>query len=1392
MRNSDGQNSRADIYLYAHHQYCPAINQLLSLCFMLLLSVTASGQYKYEALTTSDGLSQGYIYDILQDKDGFMWFATKDGLNRYDGYTFKVYTHDSSDPHSISNNTIYHLLEDSQGRLWVATDNGVNIYDRTHDNFLRILHDPKKRNSLSGNKISLPITELEDGRFLVAPNEKGLNLLSLPDNFPSSDTSVTIIHLPAPNSDPVEDIYKDRDGKIWLMSLENLFEFLPGTMTTVWRKNIHRVSQSITNADGGVWTNDRFFSEFIDTISYPLFTKDVAKGHGSFFLHDKENSRFWLGITDLGELHLFDTRNWKRGKPIDPDATRLIKFSDVTPTQIYKDRSGIIWLGTNGYGIRKYSSGSELFFNYAPGFSIRKIMTYEDDQFYIKGWGETRRMDIGGNTWTTTFDKDLHRYPDFLVAKDNTLWIQHSNNPVRPPQFQEVLEHYNPVTKKSVVYKINADHEFDIIEPKLEDSEGHIWLLGQGGRCIVLNPNNGQHTKLSFDTDPADPMLKSAVFTTLYEDTDGIFWLGSEYGLTKVNYDHNSPTPPKVKWYKANASDNSALNYSHVTCIVDDVSDPNQLWVATKGGGLNRLDKTTNQFIHITTKDGLCNNVVYGILTDPSGNLWGSTNSGIFCLLTKREEERGNWQFRHFTKAAGLQDDEFNTGAYARLANGFLAFGGVNGLNIFDPGKVLMDSFSNNIFITNILIGNNVVQPNDAYNILTQSIEYTKSITLKNTQNFFTLEFSALDLRAPEQNKYRYQLVGIDDTWIENGNRRNVTYSHLPSGTYGFKVQGSNSLGSWSNKIAELQIRILPPWWQTWWAYLGYIFVTGLVLSTYVTFRMKRAKLESELVFEHQEAKRIRELDTLKTQLYANITHEFRTPLTVILGMANQIKNDPTTYMASGLDMIARNGNNLLKLVNEMLDLSKLESGKMTLHLKNADFISFLRYNVESFQSLAATDQKQLHMLSDTDTLIMAFDAEKMRQIITNLFSNALKFTPAHGNIYVTVSQDEVTAPAEKKLVLRIKDTGIGIPENQIAHIFDRFYQLDNSQTRKTEGTGIGLALTKELVKLMNGTIEAKSPPVGATKGTEFILHFPIFTVTDTDAEPVFIPPYKIQDTIETRDDSASPSNVESNGYNSEIPLILLVEDNADVVAYTASCLQEYKIAVGKDGSEGFDIAIDAIPDLIITDVMMPYMDGFEMVDKLRNDERTSHIPVIMLTAKADIASKLEGIDKGADAYLEKPFHKEELLLRIKKLLEQRKLLQKYYSRQIGIVADGDEKNKPVPDSGSIKNSENEFIKKIREVVEANFSNSEFSVEKLCKLVFMSHSQLHRKLEALTDCSPNQFIRMVRLNKAKELLADPSNSISSVATESGYNDPSYFARIFKQETGMTPQEWRNR
>ncbi|HEY0680434.1 MAG TPA: ATP-binding protein [Chitinophagaceae bacterium] len=1368
-----------------------AISLLFAILF-ISLRLPVFGQLKYEWLTTSNGLSQGYVYDILQDKDGFMWFGTKDGLNRYDGYNFKVYTHDSYNPNSISNNTINQLFEDSKGRIWVGTDNGINIYDKNRDNFRSILHDPKNNNSLSGNKIIMPIIELVDGRFLVTAFEKGLNIISLPNNFLNTNESPSIVRLVAPEANSTEHIYKDSRGKVWLIADKKLYEFDPGDMSIAGRRNNVNFNQSAVNEDGSLWTNDVFFSQIQDTSLYPLFNKDVAKGHGTFFLHEKDKSMFWLGITDLGKLQAYDTRSWKRGSPIDPEKSKIQDEAGITVKKFYKDRSGLLWMATNGYGLRKYSNGSDKFLHFTNGLSIRKIEPFQNDQFYIRGWGEVRRLDVNGNNLSTREDQQLNDQQAFLVAKNNTVWFLHKKFGEKTNPLTEVLENVDPVTKKTKTYKFTVDILKELIEPTMEDRKGNIWISGAGGNLLVFHPATGQHKMISINTDAANPMLNSAAITALFEDASGVFWVGTETGLVRLTYNPSSTEQPDVTWYRTNPKNRTALSYSHVTSIVDDAFDRSILWVATKGGGLNRLDKTSNQFSHITTKDGLCNNVVYGLLADNAGNIWGSTNKGIFCLMTTSDNRAASYRFRSFTKADGLQDDEFNTGAFAKLPDGTLAFGGVNGLNVFNPATVLQSEFNPNVFITNILVGNKVISANDNTGVLHQTIEQTSSITLNHLQDIITLEFTALDFSAPGQNKYRYQLVGIDKDWVESGTRRTATYLHLPAGNYVFKVQGSNSQGMWNDKIKELKIYVLPPWWRTWWAYVVYALLIGFAARAYFLFRVNKAKLQSQLHYEQQEAKRVKELDTLKTQLYANITHEFRTPLTVIMGMAHQVRSNPEEHLDNGMDMIVRNGQHLLNLVNEMLDLSKLEDGKMTLHLVNGDVINFLRYIVESFQSLAAGQQKQFHFLSDTDELIVAYDAEKLRQIITNLLSNALKFTPALGNVYVSVSQEPAIEAGYTTLVLKVKDTGIGIPENQVQHIFDRFYQIDNSHTRKAEGTGIGLALTKELVRLMNGTIAVKSPAVGATKGTEFTITLQLQKV-NTENVAVSASALTKESAIAPVPIRKGPVIINNEHAVPAAPLILLVEDNVDVVAYTASCLPQYKLAVGKDGKEGFDIATEMIPDLIITDVMMPFIDGFEMCRKLKQDERTSHIPVIMLTAKADMQSKLEGLERGADVYLEKPFHKEELLLRIKKLLELRQNLQQYYSKQIGITQNAESVLTDELITATIEEpAEHEFVKKVREVVEANFTNYEFSIEQLCKLVFMSHSQLHRKLEALTGCSPNKFIRIVRLNKAKELLDNPIVSIADIALDCGYNDPGYFSRVFKQEYGVTPQDWRVR
>jgi signal transduction histidine kinase/DNA-binding response OmpR family regulator/ligand-binding sensor domain-containing protein len=1370
---------------------------LPKLLFPILLAVPGMSiwaQPKYEWLTTSNGLSQGYIYDMIQDKDGFMWFSTKAGLNRYDGYSFKIFAHDAYNPNSISSNVVNKLFEDSKGRLWIGTgDNGVNVYDKITGIFRRIVNDPGNPNSLSGNRISSNIIELTDGRFLVYASQKSFNLISLPENYFQTNAPPSIVHIAAPFAENDLTLCKDAKGRVWMTNKGKLYRFIPETPAFEWRKdNFSFDDNYVTNADGSIWTNGDKFNllELDDTCAwYPLFTKSVTKSQGSTFCRDEEKDKIWIGIMNINQLLVYDTKKWKKGSPLDPDATLVFKDTAVNPTKMLKDRAGNLWMGTSGYGIRKYTFESEKFKHLAKGQSVRKIQGYNQNEIFLNGWGFTKRITSNGELLPYIPDRLKYVVHDFLISKSGDFWVLNRKSSAAGPFVVTAIERYNPVTGARKTFPVSLKIDYGGLEPIIEDKSGNIWVCGIDGQVIVINPVTNSIHDFNVNTDASQPMLPNAFITSMYQDGKGIFWMGAENGFVKLEYDNTTEAQPKITWYRSKSTDKNSLNFNHVSCFLDDPADDNLLWISTKGGGLNLLDKTTGKFTHITTQDGLCNNVVYGILADEGGNIWGSTNNGIFCLLNKRKDEHGSWLFRHFTKASGLQDDEFNTGAYAKLPNGDLAFGGINGLSVFNPATVLKSEFTPNVFITNILVGNEPVLPNDKSGVLKQAIEHSPSITLDYSQDILTLEFSSLDFTAPNQNKYRYQLVGIDKGWVESGSRRTATYLHLPPGSYTFKVQGSDSEGTWSSNIAELKIMVNPPWWRTWWAYLAYILAGILIIRSYFRFSVNRAKLKSQLSFEQNEAKRAKELDTLKTQLYTNITHEFRTPLTVILGMAHQIVNKPDEHLQSGTQMIIRNGESLLKLVNEMLDLSKLESGKMSLQLVQGDVINFLRYIVESFHSLAESQQKQLHFLSEIDSLNIAYDPEKMRQIVGNLLSNALKFTPEKGNIYISVNENMTDAKGQSLLVIKVKDTGIGIPENQMPYIFDRFYQSDNSDTRKTEGTGIGLALTKELVKLMEGEITVKSPPTGSNKGSEFTVALPLKKVAmietgTTHPDPAIdrlriIPSQKVNATQEIKSEP-----IEEVAGN-ERPLILLVEDNADVVAYTASCLPDYRLAVGKDGAEGLEIATDTIPDLIITDVMMPVMDGFELCQKLRKDERTSHIPIIMLTAKADMASKMEGLERGADVYLHKPFNREELLIRIKKLLELRTTLQQYYLKQSGLT----DKTVSVPVPADNK-TEDAFVKKVREMIEAHLSDLDFTVEQLCKIIFMSHSQLHRKLEALTGCSPNKFIRIIRLNKAKELLKDPGNSIASIALDCGYNDPSYFSRVFKQENNVTPQEWR--
>ncbi len=675
---------------------------------------------------------------------------------------------------------------------------------------------------------------------------------------------------------------------------------------------------------------------------------------------------------------------------------------------------------------------------------------------------------------------------------------------------------------------------------------------------------------------------------------------------------------------------------------------------------------------------------------------------------------------------------------------------------------------------TEFYLNNELILPLQKNSPIQKSISFTNAITLKHHQNFIRLKFAALNFIQPEKNQYAYRMDGLLDDWQFLGDKHEVTFTNLDAGEYVLHVKGSNQEGFWNEKGISLTITVLPPWYRTWWAYTLW---TALILGT--IYGIYRFQLNRRLALA--EAQHFKALDQAKSRLYTNITHEFRTPLTIILGMADQVRKDPKNWFNEGLSLILRNGKQLLNLVNQLLDLSKLESGHLPLKMIQGDLVSYLDYITESFHSYADSKDIRIHFRSDFPVLVMDYDPPKLQNILSNLLSNAIKFTPAGGDVFVDLrAANHVPGSKEKgelqttAIALQVSDTGEGIAPEHLPRIFDRFYRADDSSIRRGEGTGIGLAMVHELVKVLGGRIEVESEP---GKGARFSVTLPVRRKAETPSRQPGDMGEPLSDTVYVEKEKAAEAvSPDSSGRYTA----LLVEDNADVAVYLSSVLSvQYQIVIAANGQAGIDKALELTPDIVISDVMMPEKDGFTLCRELKTDERTSHIPIILLTAKADQKSRIEGFAHGADAYLAKPFHQEELLVRAEKLIEGRRRLQERFQRKGSLLH--------LLQAGS-PTGEDLFLQKAVRIIESRMSDENFGMPQLCRELNMSRTNLFRKLKALTGKSATLLIRTLRLEKARELLESREMNVTEVAFAVGFNSPNYFARVFREEFGIAPSE----
>lgn len=1346
-------------------------------------------QFLSAQYTVEQGLSNNDVTSMLQDNRGFLWVGTRDGLNKFDGYDFTVFKHQPAETASISNSEISAIHEDRDGHIWVATQGGLNCYDPKTETFSYFQHDPFDGKSISHNYVKA-IYEDHQGILWIG-TQNGLNKFDKKtksfthyqhqaDHFPvrkeANAHQINVINESTPgeliigywgvgimafdkNAETFRQIHvdqedlglqlwvngmsKDKHGELWISAAGKVYQYkeaekqipIPlkqedgaaAPFCFVPSSTGHYLSGTHSR---GFYILDQKFQAIRHFLPEPTDNEIPTNKNWIHTAIEDSAGDIWIGTAGAGIFHLI----WK-GNPF----TNLIqrpnlekKLSDFFITDLLEVEEDIVWASTGKYGISVFNKKNNQFsalpesLHYPQGLNTNEVKTlYQDSKknIWIGTWG-------GGlnfyHTAIKSFDYFLADYDDLSSLSDN------------------------------------------FITTILETQEEEIWIGTTHGISVL--PNEEAIIKKKFKRyrpvqgDPTT--LNNFWVTAIIQTQSGHIWVGTEDGLHLFDRERD-----EFKLIKHDPENLQSLINNGINSIFED--SQGHLWIGTKGG-LNKMDIETGTFTWFTEKDGLANDYIRQIQEDKNGQLWMSTNKGLSRFNPKTK------LFKNYN----IKDGLFNfTPFFFSTYSDFFYGGGSNGLSLFHPDSIQDNSYIPPIIISSFKKLN--TKEGQIKEIEIKGISWSDEIELSYLENIISIEVTALNFQNSEKNQYAYQLEGFNNTWINNGENREITFTNLDPGDYTLRVVGSNNDARWNETGQSLKIKIIPPWWNTGWAYLLYFLIGNTLL--YISYRilLRREELQYQLKLEKEEAIRLKELDSFKSKLYTNLTHEFRTPLTVILGMVGQIREQPKKHLAEGTRLIESNGKNLLKLINQLLDLSKLEDKSFQLNMEQGDIVPYLRYITESFQTYANSRNLSLRFFTTLESMVMDYDVEQIKQILTNLISNAVKFTPSGGEVLIRLSSKiDQADPALQSLKIEIKDSGIGIAQKDLPHVFNRFYQVDSSTTRSSEGTGIGLAHTMELVKLFGGSLSANSEP---GKGTSFFVSLPI-----SKKAPMIQTSMAIKKAnIKTDKLINGPSFISAPKFSKPSPAtgdhlahLLIIVDNHDVVVYLKSCLEGlYQIDVAYNGKIGIEKALENIPDLIISDVLMPEKDGYQVCDSLKNDERTSHIPIILLTAKADAASKLAGLKRGADAYLSKPFDREEMLIRLEVLLKDRRQMAAKFS--IGMQQNG------ISDElTSDEQIEDQFIQKIKHLIGENMKDENFALPQLCQKLRMSRSQLFRKMKALINVSPSQFIRSHRLHSAKELLESSALNVSEVAWKVGFKDISHFTKVYKEEYGELPSSTR--
>lgn len=1325
--------------------YARAFGTLLALCTTIPFA-TAQGYVLSEHLTLRTGLSHRWVNHIIQDSRGFLWVATADGLNRFDGHTFVVYR--PIDDDSLSNehaNWIYWSYEQPDSKRIVSTRGGMFLFDVKTGRFSRIKIDRPGSTSVSEAVTGF---RLRDETETFWKPTRTFNDLA--------DTLVLIDYTDV-----------SARGQPTGLQIHGAHLFLSGLNNTMWywepRSGWYLVSLEhgdIRQMDcDGLRPWNASHPLPVDLKTQTLCVP-VADGTDNF-----HHIPLPPGLTELNKDNVFcdDARNWWYITPESPP--RLLKYSSDRSLleighlpvpyiyTVYEDQEGTVWVG-HQLGITKYIRKQRLFTNalhdpFGPGeyppvsFSCRSLAEDRMGQLYAENQVTLYALSGADKTAVAllpgmhvTGNEPMTGTPGCVFAdREGIIWICIAPGLVR----------YDPASQHAVLFSdpVIRGQGYHI----LEDRRGRLWVqmdLESGPRAIVL-----------FDKSIAQfsiPACKDVgIDHGFIQNEEDVIWTFHPRGLIRISC--IDQLADSIFLFSENRDQRQVT-------ILDSIA-----WIATTAG-LIRADLRDYSIRIFGQRDGLPTDVIYAFLQD-SQYLWLGTGNGL-CRF-----DHHTFAMQSFFTSDGLSHHEFNTRAVLKTADGRYVMGGLNGINMFRPET--LDAFGSYQPTLHCVGITRYDAKRQQFDELQPRGEPGTPFIIRHYDRSLAFHFALTSMRNVQHNTYTHFLDGLDQQWSPFAATPVIAYEFLPPGRYTLYVRAKDPSGIESSNRVAIPIIVLRAWYARWWAWTLY----ALAFLT-ISFVIYRHVLLRRL--EHAETLRLRELDAVKSRIYTNITHEFRTPLTLILGVTRQLllRNADHNPIQTDLETVQHNGQRLLQLVNQILDLRKLEARQMTLHLVQGDVTPLLRYLFDSFHSHAHSRGIDFRNEISSEQIVMDFDADGLIKIVSNLLSNAIKFTPSGGEV---VFKAERTGLAHPGLQIEVTDTGEGIAADHLPKIFNTFFQADTPLSQTDAGTGIGLSLVKELVTLLGGSIDVHSQP---GQGSAFVVLLPV-----THNAPIHESAWNPQ-ALEQAFATPSTTGLSEEGPSDiTAPCILIIEDNTEVARYTASCLgSQYRVIFATNGIDGIAQAYAVVPDLVISDVMMPGKDGFEVTQVLKEDQRTSHIPIILLTARSEVQDRLEGIRRGADVYLSKPFLEEELRIHVTQLLELRRKLQLRYSDDV--LLSGKTVPKPEDDGTPFDlDLEDTFVRQVMQCLEENICNSTFTNEDLYRTMLMSRAQLHRKLSALTGRTPNQLLTQCRLQRAETLLREGRQPIAEIALLVGFSDPSYFARVFARAYGQTPSEYRD-